>query len=784
MPNCGKRFSDCLMNESQTRLTKIDPKLKANGWGTTADSYILTEVPITRGRISQTIKPRPMKADYILQYKGVKLAVVEAKSDEKPVGEGVMQAKEYAEKLKIRFTYATNGDAIYQIDREAHEEGEVEDFLSPEELWKRTFGDADEWRDKFYAQPLYNDGQKVPRYYQEIAINKVLDAIAAGKNRILLTMATGTGKTFISFQIAYKLFHTRWNVRKTGNRPRILFLADRNILANQAFNGFFGFANDALCRITPDSVRQNGKVPTNASIFFTIFQTFDSGEEDKPNFGQYPRDFFDFVIIDECHRGGANDESRWRSIMEYFSSAVQLGMTATPRRDINANTYEYFGKPVYEYSLKEGIADGFLTPFRHCKMQSNIDDYIYSPEDEILSGEVEEGKVYTENDFYQGNITIRQRDEARVKEFLSHIKEDEKSLVFCATQDHAAKIRDMINKFHHGNPKYAVRVAANDGSLGEQYLKEFQDNEKTIPTILTTSQKLSTGVDALNVRNIVLMRPIRSMIEFKQIIGRGTRLYDGKYYFTIYDFVKAYEHFKDPDWDGEEDIPDIVPVVPPADDWKMPEKKTKPSKPERKPGEEDEDKPDKLEIRLSAGHTMSIKHIKSDMFWGPDGVPVSAEEFLQMLFGKLPEFFTDEAELREKWSSPTTRRELLNQMADQGYGEDVLKQIRSLMDADDCDLLDVLEYIAYQKRPVNRAARAQSAQLYTGKQTPEQVAFIQYLVSVYVKAGIDELDADRLPKLMANKYGTIVEGTMALGGIEQAKGTFYNFQRSLYQQAI
>ena len=772
------------MNESQTRLNKIDPKLKENGWGTTPDSYILTEVPITRGRVSQTIKPRPMKADYILQYKGVKLAVVEAKSDEKPVGEGVMQAKEYAQKLKIRFTYATNGDAIYQIDMETGEEGEVDDFLSPEELWKLTFGDVDEWRDKFYAQSLYNDGQKVPRYYQEIAINKVLNAVAAGKQRILLTMATGTGKTFISFQIAYKLFHTRWNVRKTGNRPRILFLADRNILADQAFNGFFGFANDALCRITPGSVRQNGKVPTNASIFFTIFQTFESGEEDKPNFGQYPRDFFDFVIIDECHRGGANDESHWRGIMEYFSSAVQLGMTATPRRDINANTYEYFGKPVYEYSLKEGIADGFLTPFRHCKMQSNIDDYIYSPEDEILSGEVEEGKVYTENDFYQGNITIRQRDEARVREFLSHIKEDEKTLVFCATQDHAAKIRDMINAYHHGNPKYAVRVAANDGELGNQYLKEFQDNEKTIPTILTTSQKLSTGVDALNVRNIVLMRPIRSMIEFKQIIGRGTRLFDGKYYFTIYDFVKAYEHFKDPDWDGEEDIPDDIPENIPGDDWTMPERKPRPGKTKPQPGDDVEEKPEKLEIRLSAGHTMNIKHIKSDMFWGPDGVPVSAEEFLKMMFGKLPEFFTDEAELREKWSSPITRRELLNQMADQGYGEDVLKQIRTLIDAEDCDLLDVLEYIAYQKRPVNRSVRAQKANLYTGEQTPEQMAFIQYLVSVYVKAGIDELDADRLPKLMANKYGTIVEGTNALGGIEGARGTFYNFQRNLYRQAI
>ena len=776
------------MNESQTRLTKIDPKLKQNGWGRVADSYILTEVPISPGRVSQTVKPRPMKADYILQYKGVKLAVVEAKSDEKSVSEGVMQAKEYAEKLKIRFTYSTNGDVIYQIDRKTGEEGEVDDFLSPEDLWNLTFGDVDEWRDKFYAQPLYNDGQKVPRYYQEIAINRVLNAVAAGKNRILLTMATGTGKTFISFQIAYKLFHTRWNVKKTGNRPRILFLADRNILADQAFNGFFGFANDALCRITPDSVRKNGKVPTNASIFFTIFQTFDSGDGETRNFGQYPRDFFDFVIIDECHRGGANDESRWRGIMEYFDSAVQLGMTATPRRDINANTYEYFGKPVYEYSLKEGIADGYLTPFRHCKMQSNIDDYIYTPEDEIISGEVKEGKVYTEKDFYQGNITIRQRDEARVQEFLKYIGENEKTLVFCATQDHAAKIRDMINKYHHGNPKYAVRVAANDGELGNQYLKEFQDNEKTIPTILTTSQKLSTGVDALNVRNIVLLRPIHSMIEFKQIIGRGTRLYEGKYYFTIYDFVKAYENFQDPAWDGEEDIDDtsVDGYVPDGDLTALedPDKPYKPRSPKPEQSRMEEDKPERLEIRLSAGHTMSIKHIKSDMFWGPDGYPVSAEEFLRMMFGKLPEFFADEAELREKWSLPTTRRELLNKMADQGYGEDVLKQIRVLIDAEDCDLLDVLEYIAFQKKPVNRSFRVQNAHLFTEQQTPEQMAFIQYLVSVYIKAGIDELEADRLPKLMANKYGTIVEGTAALGGIEQAIGTFYDFQRSLYQQAI
>ena len=252
--------------------------------------------------------------------------------------------------------------------------------------------------------------------------------------------------------------------------------------------------------------------------------------------------------------------------------------------------------------------------------------------------------------------------------------------------------------------------------------------------------------------------------------------------------MKAYEHFKDPDWDGEEDHDEqlVEGYVPMSDEalFSLLSERKPNYKKSQDDKEDQEEKPEKLEIRLSSGHTMSIKHIKSDMFWGPDGVPVSAEEFLRMMFGRLPDFFANESELREKWSSPITRRELLNEMADQGFGEDVLKQIRYLIDADDCDLLDVLEYIAYQKKPINRSLRAQKANLYTGEQTPEQMAFIQYLVSVYIKAGIDELDADRLPKLMANKYGTILEGTNALGGIEQAKGTFYNFQRSLYQQAL
>lgn len=778
------------MNESQTRIDKIDPALKSAGWSVVEDSRIITEYNITNGRISKTSKPKALKADYILSYKGVKLAVVEAKSDEKDVSEGVAQAKLYAEMLDIRFTYATNGDKIYAIDMQSGEEDEISAYPSPQELWEMTFGDVDEWRDKFNQQPLYSNGTKQPRYYQEIAINKALTSIAKGKDRILLTLATGTGKTFIAFQICYKLFHTKWNVKKTGNRPRILFLADRNILANQAFNGFFGFAQDALVRITPDSVRKNGKVPTNGSIFFTIFQTFMTEKGDAYTFGQYPKDFFDLVIIDECHRGGANDESNWREILNYFDSAVQIGLTATPRRDLNVDTYKYFGEPVYQYSLKQGISDGFLTPFRHCKMQGTIDDYIYSPEDEVLSGEVEVGKTYTENDFYNGNITIKQRDMSRVKEFMKHIGEDEKTLVFCSTQDHAAQIRDMINKEHKGNPKYAVRVTANDGALGEQFLKEFQDNEKTIPTVLTTSQKLSTGVDALNVRNIVLLRPINSMIEFKQIIGRGTRLYEGKYYFTIYDFVKAYEKFQDPTWDGDPVCPVCGQDPCTCSDGNAPShgmlgEKNPPKygdKACKKCGQDPCvcEKPEKLEIRLSDGRTRQIKYLKSDMFWGADGKPISAEAFLVGMFGQLPEFFKSVEELQEKWANPKTREELLEKLDEVGYGKDVLKQVRTLIDADKCDLLDVLEYISFNVEPIERVERAKNVESYSATLTDVQKDFVDYILKLYIKEGSEELAMDKLPVIIAMKYGGISDGINVLGGIDTAKNVFLNFQKSLY----
>lgn len=393
------------MNEAETRAELIDPKLKGSGWGVVAGSRVMREYHITAGKIQAGgTRTKPLIADYILVHNGRKLAAIEAKGEGVALGEGVAQAKNYAEKLQLGYAYASNGTEIYQICMKTGAEGLVANFPTPDKLWQQIFSKHNEWRDKFNSIPFEElGGTKSTRFYQEIAVNNALASIADEKTRILLTLATGTGKTFIAFQIAWKLFQTRWNLKRDGSRrPRILFLADRNNLADQAYNDFSAFPEDALARIRPDEIKKHCRVPTNGSIFFTIFQTFMSGRDKDgnpaPYFGEYPPDYFDFIIIDECHRGGSNDESNWRGILEYFSPAVQLGLTATPKRQQNIDTYRYFGEPVYVYSLKEGINDGFLTPFKVKLIQTTIDEYVYVPDDQIIEGEVEEGKVYQEAD--------------------------------------------------------------------------------------------------------------------------------------------------------------------------------------------------------------------------------------------------------------------------------------------------------------------------------------------------------------------------------------------------
>jgi type I restriction enzyme R subunit len=719
-----------------------------------------------------------MKADYVLAYKNRKLAVVEAKSVEVEVGEGVAQAKLYASKLELAYTYSTNGKEIYEICLSNGEERLIDHFPTPDELWQRTFGDTNEWQAKFNAVPFEDvNGTKQARYYQEIAVNRVMEAVAANRQRILLTLATGTGKTFIAFQIAWKLFQARWNLLRDGKRtPRILFLADRNILANQAYLDFGAFKEDALVRISPNQIAKRGEVPKNGSVFFTIFQTFMSGAEEKPCFGDYEPDFFDFIIIDECHRGGANDESSWRDILEYFHPAVHLGLTATPKRDDNADTYKYFGEPVYKYSLKEGIQDGYLTPFKVKRIQTTMDEYVYTPDDEVLEGEVEEGYVYKERDFNK-KIVIPERERKRVQEMLANINQNEKTIVFCANQAHAAMVRDIINQESSVKKvDYCVRVTANDGAIGETYLKQFQDNDKLIPTILTTSQKLSTGVDARNVRNVVLMRPINSMIEFKQIIGRGTRLYEGKHYFTIIDFVNAYHLFSDPEWDGE-------PVEP---EPKTPNVPGEPSEP-REPrggdgGGEEELKEKKVKIRLSDGKAREIQSMRSTLFY-VDGRTISAEEFLQRIFNtvNLPQLFGSEDELRKTWANPLTRKDLLKKLEDQGFGKSELLKVQEMIDANNSDLFDVLEFISYARQPISRAERVAQAQsnIYTFL-NEQQREFVGFVLRNYVQDGVDELDVSKLSSTLTSKYGSVYEGQKQLGDVENIRQVFVDFQQHLY----
>ncbi|MGH8191791.1 MAG: EcoAI/FtnUII family type I restriction enzme subunit R [Rhodanobacteraceae bacterium] len=771
-----------IATEADTRANRIAPLLRDAGWGVVAGSRIRREM-ICPGRITGGGRVNPLSADYVLSFRGQKLAVIEAKRAGLGHTDGVGQAKDYATRLQARFAYATNGIGWYGIDMLTGREGDLAlPFPSPQDLWQRCFPEGNAWRDRFGAVPFESGGGKwQPRYYQHNAINAVLEAIAQGRDRILLTLATGTGKTSIAFQIAWKLFHASWNLtREPTRRPRILFLTDRNFLADQAFNAFSAFAPDALCRISPDEIRKLGKLPKNASVFFTIFQTFmtgaDADGEPQFTFEGYAPDFFDFIVIDECHRGGARDESTWRGILEYFSPAVQLGMTATPKRDANVDTYRYFGDPVYTYALKDGIGDGFLTPFKLRQMASTLDTYKYADGDEVVSGEIDPDKEYSEADF-NTKIVIDAREQSRVAEFMDQIDPRQKTLVFCATQPHAARVRDWINQVKSNpDPHYCERVTADDGKLGEQHLCEFQDNEKTLPTILTTSQKLSTGVDALNIRNIVLMRPIRSMIEFKQIIGRGTRVFDGKYFFTIYDFVKASEHFSDPEWDGEPLPPDPPGPREPGE--------SPPDPPEPPDGIDDDPPPPtpKIVVKLADGKERQIRYVAATSYWSHDGRPITAQQFLQQLFGDLGTLVTSEQELREVWSDPERRIAFIQRLAEMGYDGDRLEDMRRLIDAPDSDIFDVLAHVRFTLAPLTRTERVETVQTsrLSGYER-EMRSFLEYVLDAYRRQGIDELAPAKLADFLRIRYGGTNDAKRILGPIPQIRSAFVEVQGYLFR---
>jgi len=789
------------MNEATTRRELIDPKIRENGWGPneTIGSQVIAEYQFTDGRlIGAGQHGKQKKADYVLAYKNQKLAIVEAKADDKEVTDGLEQVKSYAECLNIRYVYSTNGHGIYWFDMKTGRGQTVEGYHSPDELFDMTFSD---WQapqlaamTEAFQRTKYN-----PRYYQENAINNAVEAIAGGDQRVLLTLATGTGKTFIAFQVVWKLYQSRWNRRGAVRRPRVLYIADRNVLIEQAMGDFNPLENESV-RINGESIRKRGKIPTNGNIFFSIYQAMTGGPEDNPYYMDYPSDYFDLIVIDECHRGGASKESNWRAVLDHFSGATHLGMTATPKRDDNVDTYEYFGSPRYTYSLKQGIEDGFLTPFKVKRVTTTMDRYVFNPRDHVESGEVDEAREYTLDDFNKA-IYLPEREERMAQIMLEQINSAQKTIVFCNDEKHAAMIRDAIIKHKPkgtlgDNSNYCVRITSKEGKLGDQYLSEFRDNEKMIPTIATTSRKLSTGVDARNVRFIVLMRNVGSMVEFKQIIGRGTRVYDNKDYFTIVDFYGNDTKFQDPEWDGDPEeitgtqvaevdtgtisVEDVVYAIPGENDDADEENETPDNSYDGSPLEPTERPKEKTVVRFADGRECQIQYAVDTQFY-MDGKPVSPNEFVQKLFGEVPDLFKSEDDLRAQWSDPRTREALLIGLAERGFDEEKLQALKDMIDAVDSDVYDVLRYVAYSRETMTRGERAGLVREYYMEQLDEsEREFVSYVLDTYEKIGENELTLQNLSTLVRLKYKTMKDAVARLGKAEDIVEDYLEMQRELY----
>jgi len=752
-----------MRSEADTRANYIDPALVKASWQA---GNIIREHYFTDGRkLTGGTRGKRCFVDYLLYKDNRYLAIIEAKKESEHPTKGLQQAIEYAKKLNVRFVYSSNGKQTYELDLETGRGDYINQYPTPFELSRRYDEVSSDIGQELRRIPLLLEGAMQPRYYQELAVNAATDAIGQGKSRILLTLATGTGKTFIAFQIVHKLFQARWNSNNLGlRRPRILFLADRNILADQAINTFNPYEKD-LIKINGDEVRKrNGVVPTNAHIFFAIYQAIAERENIDGYYKAYPRDFFDLVMIDECHRGAANEAGSWRAILDHFNSAVHLGLTATPKRTDNVDTYEYFGKPAYVYSLKEGINDGFLTPYRVKRVRTNLDELVLTNDDVIIEGEAGQD-LYQVAD-YDRKIIVDERTELVAKTILDNINPLEKTIVFCENQNHALTMRDMINKYKTiRDPHYCVRVTSDEGKIGRELLEKFQDNDKDIPTIITSSQMLTTGVDARNVRNVVLDRTVSSMVEFKQIVGRGTRVFDGKDYFTIIDFRGATNKFYDEDWDGDPETPrpkDIGGDITPE-----------PYVPEQPEGDEvggtRSDEP-KSRLKVKLGQHRELKVIDVEIrYIDENGKPLTIQEFVEKLIQQLPGLFKSVDELRDIWSDPDSREQLLIKLVQVGFDKEQLSTLRRLFDANECDIFDLLAFLAFEQPMATRKSRADAVRVNSAffDQYEQEKAkqFLHFVLNRYEQTGATELARERLPVLIElSGLGTTKDASMVFGG--------------------
>ncbi|EAH6219551.1 DEAD/DEAH box helicase family protein [Campylobacter coli] len=764
-----------LYSEDDTRVKLIDAKLYASSW---SEENIIRNYYFTDGRKLIGNKRAERKfADYLLKFQNNNLAIIEAKKQNKDALDGLSQGIEYAKTLNVPFVYSTNGDKIYEYDLRVSRGEYIENFPSPNELFQRVYGNLKEWQYKLLTQRELYIPQKTLRYYQKIAVDKVIEALINGKDRILLTLATGTGKTTIAFALCYRLLEARWNKENKDQKPKILFLCDRVSLRDQALGEFNAVESDCKV-ISAEEIRKNdGKIITNANVFFGIYQSLAANSKDQENtqeeqeskfYLQYPKDFFDLIIIDECHRGGANEEGNWACVLEHFSSATHLGLTATPKKSDNIDTYRYFGESAYEYSLKEGIEDGFLTPYKVKRITTTLSEgYVYNPDD-LIEGELEKG-FYKMSEF-ERNIHLPQYNDFLAKEILKLIDPMDKTIIFCANQAHASDIKRAIDKFKSvKRDDYCVRVTSDEGKIGLDYLKLFQDNDKSYPVILTSSKMLTTGVDAKNVRNIVLLANIGSMVEFKQIIGRGTRVYEGKDFFTILDFVGATKLFYDPKWDGEK-----------IEELKEQDEKEKITKEHIKQTKEESKEKKSVTIHLK-GTKLKVLDITTT-YVGAQGKPLSTKEFLEFLIGKLGEYYDDEAKLREIWSDQKNRERFLKALANDGVDEDALKDLREIFQKD-CDIYDVLAHLSFNaeiKTRQERVLQVENGEFLKRFQKEKAIKFIEFLLNRYQEYGIKDFDDGLKPLIELSSLGNVRELADEFGGLEILKQSFYDLQREIY----
>ncbi len=784
-----------ILSEADTCRKYVLPKLYDGGWN---DDQISEQKSFTDGRIvvagNKASRRQQKRADYLLKYRhDFTIAVVEAKSVYKKPGDGLQQAKDYALILGLKFAYATNGHGIVEHDFLTGKDNDLDQFPSPDELWNRQ-KQAEGISDQIVARllaPCYHLSGKSPRYYQEIAINRAIQSILQGKRRILLTLATGTGKTVVAFQICYKLWNSLWNRTGKHQRPRILYLADRNILVDDPKDKIFAPFGNARHKI-------EGEAIISREMYFATYQAIAQDERRPGLFREYARDFFDLIIVDECHRGSARDESNWRDILEYFEPAFQVGMTATPLRQDNRDTYRYFGNPIYSYSLRQGIEDGFLAPYRVHRVVTTVDATGWRPnkgERDRFLREVPDGEYGTKD--FERVVALKARTEAIAKnltEFLKKTDRFAKTIVFCVDQEHAEEMRKALNNLNSDlvqqYPDYTARVVSDEKKIGRGHLDRFMELETVTPVIVTTSQMLTTGVDVQTCKNVVLSRVINSMTEFKQIIGRGTRVRDdyGKLYFNILDYTgSATRLFADPDFDGEPALITEEEMNEQGDkvgETNIIDKGEGGEEPEPEPPVDGGGKGEPPEIPrkyyIDTGSVEIAAHLVYEL--DPDGKQLRVVKFTDYTAEKVRNIYPSAAALRSKWSNAEERAAIIEALEQRGISFEELAEASNQPDADPFDLLC---HVAFNAPLRTRRERAEILRKekkdFFDQYSPEARGVLNDMLDKYIEYGTAQFQMPQILKVPPiSERGTINQITALFGGADHMRIAVSQLQSLLY----